>query len=177
MARLPFSLSPMHLPFSLIPFHIFKLSRVSVSLGRAMNEFPPPLPFTTGWRRLNRFQASARRMPGVRMCQGIQCFSNVALQSPAPTPSSSMHPKLTGYIKGTVHISSVICIFLATWIHLSVRRRPPASDAECLIAGLEPSVFHVHEFTDKTDLKLECVICVECKIFLLKGAFLYSSCK
>lgn len=70
-----------------------------------------------------------------------------------------MYPKLTGYIKGTVHIFSVICIFLATWIHLSVCRRPPAS-VEHLIAGLEPSVFLVNEFIDKTDLKLECVIYV-----------------
>lgn len=76
-------------------------------------------------------------------------LSNVAFQSPSPTPSSSMYPQLTGYIKGTVHIFSVICIFLATWIHLSVHRRPPASDAERLIAGLEPSVFLVHELIDK----------------------------
>lgn len=76
----------MHVPFSLIPFHIFELSRVSVSLGRAMNEFPPPLPFTTGWRRLNRFQASARRMPGVRMCQGIQCFQMLLFSLPLPPP-------------------------------------------------------------------------------------------
>lgn len=61
-------------PFPLIPFHIFKRSQVSELLGHAMNEFPPPLPFTTGWRRLNRFQASARSVPGVRMRQGIEDF-------------------------------------------------------------------------------------------------------
>lgn len=74
LKRLPFTLSSMRVPVPLIPFHIFKRSQVSELLGHAMNEFPLPLPFTAGWRSLNRFGASARSGPGVRMCQGIEDF-------------------------------------------------------------------------------------------------------
>lgn len=45
---------------------------------------------------------------------------------------------------------------------MSMSRRPPASDAEHLIAGLEPSVFLVHEFIDKN--RPEAGVCNMCGV-------------